>query len=206
MADSMSGASSPGPDPGPEAIVLAVRAGDAAALDRWYREEHPRVWRLCLGFLANGAEAEDAAQDAMLRLLDRLDRWDTRRPWAAWRNAVVVNLCRDRLRRTEARRRAEERAAEERLPSTLPSPVAAAQRAEVREAVIASLESLSPREREAFVLCDLEGLTAADAASALEIGESSVRSLLSLARRRLRNVLAPRLSGACGGPIGETHA
>jgi RNA polymerase sigma-70 factor (ECF subfamily) len=206
MPDSMSGASSPGPGPGPEALVLAVRAGDATALDRWYREEHPRVWRLCLGLLANAAEAEDAAQDAMLHLLDRLGRWDARRSWAAWRNAVVVNLCRDRMRRLGALRRAEERAAETRLPTSLPSPVSAAERAEVREAVVAALDALSPREREAFVLCDLEGFAPAEAAGALEIAESSVRSLLSLARRRLRNLLAPRLSASRGGALGETHA
>jgi DNA-directed RNA polymerase specialized sigma24 family protein len=62
------------------AWIPAIRAGDAEALARWYRAEHPAVWRLCLGFLAERAEADDAAQDAMLKLLDTLDRYDPRRP------------------------------------------------------------------------------------------------------------------------------
>ena len=56
--------------------MRAVLAGDALALDRWYRREHPEVWRLCVGFLADAAEAEDVAQDAMLKLHDELPRWD----------------------------------------------------------------------------------------------------------------------------------
>jgi RNA polymerase sigma-70 factor (ECF subfamily) len=180
------------PDPPPEELA-AVQAGDGAAIDRWFRAEHPRVWKLCLGFLADGSEADDVAQDAMLHLLDALESYDRTRSYGAWRDAVVLNLCRDRARRRSARARAEERAASERLPAVLPDPQVAAAGAELREALTAALGALSPREREAFVLCELEGTATAAAAGVLGIEESSVRSLLALARRRLRGLLAPRL-------------
>jgi RNA polymerase sigma-70 factor (ECF subfamily) len=180
------------PDPPPEELA-AVQAGDGAAIDRWFRAEHPRVWKLSLGFLADGSEADDVAQDAMLHLLDALESYDRTRPYGAWRDAVVLNLCRDRARRRSARARAEERAASERLPAVLPDPQVAAAGAELRAALTAALGALSPREREAFVLCELEGTATAAAASVLGIEESSVRSLLALARRRLRGLLAPRL-------------
>jgi len=183
-------------------LVRSVLAGNAEAVDRWFRGEHPQVYRLCLGFLADEAEAEDAAQDAMLQLLDRLAAWDRSRPWRGWRNAVVLNLCRDRLRRADARERAHQRALSEREGSergVLPDPGDVLERAEVQQVLRATLDALTPREREAFVLRDLEGHSTEEAAALLGIGESSVRSLLVLARRRLRSLLGERLPGLAGG-------
>ncbi len=179
-------------------LIASVRNGDAEAIDAWYRLEHPHVHRLCLGMLADATEADDLAQDAMLHLLDKLDDWDARRTYRPWRTTVVVNLCRDRWRRLGSRARAEERASLEPLPS-VPDPSHAAEAAEVRAALTKALRSLTPREREVFVLRDLEGNSTREAAHLLEIGESSVRSLLTLARRRLREVLGPALAPMGGG-------
>lgn len=179
--------------------IPAIRGGDAEALARWYRAEHPAVWRLCLGFLADRSEADDAAQDAMLHLLDTLARFDPRRPWPQWRNAIVLNLCRDRQRQRAARERAESAAAHAPLAGLLEDPAVAASRTELGDLVAQSLGRLSPREREAFVLHDLEGGATAEVAAALSIAESTVRVLLATARRRLRDLLAPRLAGDAAG-------
>lgn len=179
-----------------EDLARRLRAGDVHSLDPWYRAEHPRVYRLCLGFLADPEEAEDLAQDAMLHLQDHLRLWDARRPYEPWRSTVVLNLCRDRRRRLSARAHAEAQA----LPAgPAAHPEDQAQRAEVLEVLRAALVALPEREREAFVLHDLEGLATASAAEALGIHESSVRSLLTLARRRLRQILGPHLA------VGESH-
>jgi RNA polymerase sigma-70 factor (ECF subfamily) len=181
-------------DAGLVAQRAALLAGDPTAIDAWYRAEHPQVWRLCLGVLADAAEAEDLAQDAMLKLLDNLERWDARRSWSAWRNTVVVNLCRDRLRRRSTRSTHESAAAAALQPGPLPSPLDSAHASELRAALLAALAALTPREREAFVLVDLQGAPAAQAAEAMDIAEGSVRSLLTLARRRLRGLLAPQVT------------
>src|SRR5262249_36867122 len=144
-------------DAGIVALRTGLLAGDPTAIDAWYRAEHPQVWRLCLGVLADAAEAEDLAQDAMLKLLDNLDRWDARRSWPAGRNTVVVTRCRDRLRRRGTRAAHESAAAPVLQPGPLPSPLDAAQASEVRAALLAALAALTPREREAFVLTDLQG-------------------------------------------------
>ena len=186
----------------PAELLRSVAAGAPEAVDAWFRAEHPEVYRLCFGFLAHRAEAEDVAQDAMLRILEKLPEFDPARSYRAWRTTLVLNRCRDRLRRSEARREAEERAALARPEGILPDPGDRMQRTEVEEVLRRSLAALPPREREVFVLRDLEGLETAEVARSLAIGESSVRSLLALARARLRSLLGARIgpeSAAFGG-------
>lgn len=188
----------PGEEPGPE-LLLAVRRGDAGAIDRWFRTEHPVVFRLCFGFLAERAEAEDTAQDTMLHLLDHLGAWDPARPYPPWRDAVVLNRCRDRLRRSTLRRSKELVAASEAKLDHLPDPTSNLERAEVERVLRSALASLSPREREAFVLRDLEGRATSHVAETMGVEEASVRSLLTLARRRLRGLIGARM-GLEGDP------
>ena len=119
----------------------------------------------------------------------------------------MLNLCRDRLRRLEARERAERSTAERELAQetetrALPrpgDPGDSASRDEVRRILVECLTQLSPREREVFVLRDLSELPTDRVAEMLDIGASSVRSLLTLARRRMRELLGPRL----GEPAAE---
>jgi len=183
------------------ALAAALRAGEPGALEAWFEAEHGPVRRLCFGFLADPWEADDAAQDAMLHLHDRIERWDGRRSYVTWRNVVVANLCRDRLRREETRRRAEEAALDARPE---PSSLSAAGAAEdLRETLRRALGALSPREREVFVLRDLEERPAAEVATTLGITAGAVRSLSMLARRRLRGLftfeeLAPDTGGRGG--------
>ena len=100
----------------PDLITEAAR-GKPEAQDRWFRADFPCVFRLCLGFLADAVAAEDLAQDAMLHLLDRLDRWNPTRPYEAWRNTVVLNLCRDSYRKSAVRQKAEDHGRAEPLRS-----------------------------------------------------------------------------------------
>lgn len=186
---------SPGAPPpeGPEVLARALGAGDEAQLGRWYALEFPVVRRLCLGFLADGAEADDAAQEALLRLRRGLASFDPARAYPAWRNSVVANLCRDRLRQAERRRRREQGHAR---PEA--QPAAGAQRLEQQEFeadLCRALALLSPREREVFVLIDLEELEAAAAAEQLGIETSSLRAYLSLARAKLRERLRAHAPG-----------
>jgi RNA polymerase sigma-70 factor (ECF subfamily) len=177
-----------------EALLPAVAAGDAAAIAAWYRREHPDVYRLALGLLADPVEAEDLAQDAMLHLIDRLDGCTRVTAYRAWRNKVLANMCRDRRRRRSTRLQHETRhAARIARREAAASSDTAAEQAEIRAQLTRALEQLTEREREVFVLRDLEQCSSQETAVALGIREGTVRSLLSLARRRLRQVLGPDL-------------
>ena len=122
----------------------------------------------------------------MLQLLDHLDDGEGARSYRAWRTTLVLNRCRDRMRRAAARREGGGGRGHGRPEEPLPDPADAAQRAETAATLAFGLRALPPREREAFVLRDLEGLDTAEVARVLSITESSVRSLVTLARQRLR--------------------
>lgn len=173
--------------------------GRPDAVDAWFRSEYPEVYRLCFGFLAHSVEAEDVAQDAMLHVMDRLDGWNPERSYRAWRNTLVVNLCRDRHRRSDARNRAHLRAHEARTRAPLPDPLQELERAEVQHELRAALRALTPREREAFVLRDLDEEPTDEVAEVMGVSPATVRSLLTLARRRLRTLLGARLGMSAEG-------
>src|SRR5437588_1248826 len=144
--------------------------------------------------LGSSAEAEDAVQDAWLRL----SRSDTAQVenMRGWLTTVVSRICLDMLRARQARR-------EERLDAWLPQPVVtlvdgADPEAEalladsVGAALLVVLEALSPTERLSFVLNDMIGVPFEEIAPIVQRSDPDTRQLASRARRRVRGVAEPR--------------
>ncbi len=184
------------PDPDEErleALSRALRSGEDVLGD-WYRAAFPRVRRLARGFLASRDGADDVAQNVMLHLVDSIQRWDAERTFAAWQRGVVLNHCRNHDRAARRRREHEGAAGAAWYEGTLPGPAEAAESGELGSLIDRALVLLPQREREVFVLVDLEGTSQRDAADVLEIAQSTVRAALSMARRRLREALAPHLA------------
>jgi RNA polymerase sigma-70 factor (ECF subfamily) len=144
--------------------------------------------------LGSSAEAEDAVQEAWLRL----SRSDTARieNMRGWLTTVVSRICLDMLRARQARR-------EERLERWHPEPIVT--RAEggdpeaealladsVGAALLVVLEALSPTERLAFVLHDMFGVPFEEIAPIVERSVPATRQLASRARRRVRGGAEPR--------------
>lgn len=178
-----------GPD---EAELLAAYAsGDAAAARMLTAQLAPRVYAQAYRMLGDQAEAEDVAQEAMMRL------WRTAPDWRAgeakvstWLYRVAANLCTDRLRK---RRRAVpglDTVPEPKDPA--PSAEAGLQAAARRDALTAALGALPERQRLAVVLRHIEGLANPEIAQIMEIGVEAVESLTARGKRALRAALEPR--------------
>jgi len=182
------------PEPGariPEqdeaALVARVRAGDRAAfgvLAERYAGVSRRVARAVLG---DPDDADDAAQDALLSALVKLDQYDPRRPFGPWLLRIVANAATDRRRRRTVRR------VEQLDPALVAGgarPDATTERRALSARLRAALAELSHRRRMAVVLFDVEGYSHAEIAGILGIPEGTVRSEVFHARRRLRVLLA----------------
>lgn len=178
------------PDPVDDDTLMArYAAGDPAAARALTLRLVPRVVSYATRLLADRAEAEDLAQEAMLRLWRAAPGW---RPGEArvttWLYRVVTNLATDRLR---ARRRRGGPALEDVPEPADDAPGAEARMisADRRAALDRALAALPDRQREAVVLRHLEGLANPEIAAILGVGVEAVESLTARGKRALAAAL-----------------
>lgn len=155
----------------------------------------PRAFRFAFRLLGNRADAEDIAQEAMLRLWKQAPVWRQDGPAqpSTWLLRVVRNLCIDRLRKAAGGQ--DSVAASDRLdqlPSGAPSAEAVLQFKDRKAALDHALAQLPERQRDAIVLRHLEGLGNPEIASIMDISVEAVESLLARGKRALKALLASR--------------
>ena len=140
-------------------------------------EEHgDHLLRLCTLYLGDRSQAEDAVQDAFLRCLEKAPDFESPAHARAWLLRVTVNGCKSRLRAPWRRRTAPLRDA---------YPAAAPEEGTLLEA----MQALPARDRAVLHLYYYEGYQTAEIAALTGLREGSVRSRLTRARTRLRQVL-----------------
>ncbi len=173
-------------DPDCELVQRAGR-GDPAAAQALVARKLPRVLALAYRTLGDPAEAEDVAQEAMLKVWRHAPGW---RPGKArfdtWLHRVALNLCYDRLRRRREQPMAD-------LPERVDpgfGPDRGLRAADVGRRVAAALQALPERQRDALVLCHYQELGNIEAAEVMGVSVEALESLLSRGRRSLRGALA----------------
>ena len=178
-----------------EELVRRVGQGDPAAIQAMVARKLPRMLALAQRMLGDAVEAEDVAQDAMLRAWRQAPRWTSgKAKFDTWLHRVALNLCYDRLRR---RREVPTDVLPERV-SEEPVPDRGLMAADVGARVDAALARLPDRQREAVVLCHYQELTNIEAAGLMAVSVDALESLLSRGRRALRLALADIRPGAEG--------
>ncbi len=144
------------------------------------------VRRVARAVTGDDHDADDAAQDAFLSALDRIETYDRSRPFGPWLMRIATNAAIDLLRR-RAVRRAD--VLDDTVATAGRGPDVEAVAAEVRDHVRAALAQLPERQRVAVTLFDLEGYAHAEIAEVLGIPEGTARSDVFHGRRRLREAL-----------------
>ena len=169
-----------------DALMLRVAARDAEAfrvlVDKHAGKAHRIAWRM----LGDAVEAEDVAQEAMLKLWEQADRWQAGSAGVgAWLNRVATNLCLDRLRR---RRFASDEDVPERVDET-PLADARIDSEWMRRRAMQAVQSLPDRQRAAIVLTYYEECSNLAAAEILGLNIKAFESLLLRARQALKAAL-----------------
>lgn len=145
------------------------------------------AYRVALGVLRNPAEAEDVAQEAMLRAYRNFHRLRERDSFRAWLVRTSWRLSLDRIRSAGRRQRREQAALEHQ--SEAPVEDVAASR-EFERHLAAALDALPEKLRMAMVLAAIEGYNTREVAKLLDIPEGTVKSRLHLARKQLAESLS----------------
>ncbi len=165
-------------------LVRRAQAGDGHAFDCLVQRHGRLVLSLARNIIRNREDAEDVAQDVFVRFFRSLAKVDPERPLEPWLVRLTVNAARTSARRG-TRHRAESLESHGGGESASPGPAGELSALEFRVSLDEALESLTARERQVFLLRDVEGLEVSVIAEALEIAEVTVRRQSADGRRKV---------------------
>jgi RNA polymerase sigma-70 factor (ECF subfamily) len=167
-------------------LVARAGQGDRTAAQVLMARHLPKMLTVARRMLGSQSEAEDAVQEAFLKLWTHASRWQPGRAlFETWLYRVVLNKCYDRLRRKPVARLDE--AAEVADPALSADLVL--EGSAVAKEIEAALAELPERQRAAIVLCHYQECGNIEAAEILGISVEALESLLSRGRRTLRSRL-----------------
>lgn len=174
-------------------LLAAAAGGDDVALADLVRAYHDRIYRFGLRVCRDAFDADDAVQEAFVKL--------SRRPDVArdegvlfWLLAVVKNACLRMLRpfARERKHLGERLADDDEAPADPLDPQLALERWQLVQAVHAGIASLERPYREILIMRDLEGLSGAETCAALGLELATMKTRLHRARAQLREALTRR--------------
>lgn len=166
-------------------LLRRAKAGDLGAFEQLVIRHERLVFLTALRLLGRQEDAQDAAQEVLLRLYRHLGRFDEVRSFRPWLYRMTVNVCRDAHRR---RRHVTTLSLEEAPPiaDRLPGPEQIFAVDEQRRLVREGLRTLAEKERAALVLRDIEGLSTREVARILGSAEVTVRVQVAKARVKIK--------------------
>jgi RNA polymerase sigma-70 factor (ECF subfamily) len=185
----------------PGDLVARAGSGDEKALTTLAELAYPRVRRWARVQLGDGADADDLTQEVLIKMIRSLSSFHGDAAFETWLYAMTRNAARDsfRARSRETRRHEDPRTVVALRPDPEPDPDRRVERAEARERLLEAFGHLPTRQREAFDLVELQGLSAREAAEILDIEPVSVRAHLFKARRAIRTLILAVEGEATGG-------
>jgi len=177
-----------------EDIVRRVLAGDSAVFELLMRRHNERLYRAARAITRDDREAEDVIQQAYVNAFVNLRQFKGEAQFATWLTRIAVN---EALARVKQRGKYEAFDDQANVETFVPRTSAAdperqAFTGELRELLEWAIDTLPDGAREVFVLRDVEGLSTAETAAALDVSEDVVKTRLSRARAALRRSLLER--------------
>jgi RNA polymerase sigma-70 factor (ECF subfamily) len=172
-----------------EALLVLYANGEASAARALTLRLTPKVFGHAFRVLGDRAEAEDVAQEALIRLWKQATDWrQGEAKVTTWLYRVVANLCTDRLRKSRG-------VALDAIPEPeddKETPAEALQQKSRQAALQSALQELPDRQRQAVLLRHIEGLSNPEIAEVMDIGVEAVESLTARGKRALAKILAGR--------------
>lgn len=184
-------------------LVRRVQQGEHDKFYELIRPYERRIYSAAFAILRNAADAEEVAQEAILKAYANLRQFRAEARFSTWLIQIAVNEARMRRRKQHAEimEPIGEHVDEEgtytprEFADWRELPSEALERSEVRHILLEALNSLGSKYRDVFVLRDIQHLSIEEVAESLGISQASVKTRLLRARLMLRDLLAPQISG-----------
>jgi RNA polymerase sigma-70 factor (ECF subfamily) len=179
------------------ALVHACQDGDAAAFEELVKRYDVRLFSIAQHITHNREDAEDAVQDAFLKVFRNLSQFRGNSQFSTWLIRITVNESLMKLRKRRSIREVSmednfeiaEHVSPFAIADWAPNPEQQYGAIELRSILRNQLQELQPNLRVAFVLRDIEGLSTEEAAEVLQLTVDAVKARLWRARLKLRQLL-----------------
>jgi RNA polymerase sigma-70 factor (ECF subfamily) len=188
-----------------QALIRRVQAGEAEAFYELVRPYERAVFLAAVAIVKNEADAEEVAQEAVLKAFKALRRFRQESKFSTWLIQIAINEAKMKLRKDrrhlyESIEQGQQIDDGEYIPRDFADwreiPSQALERRELRDALTKALESLPEKYRTILILRDVNHLSITETAQVLGLSEANVKTRLSRARLQMRDALAPGLDGA----------
>lgn len=167
-------------------LVARCLAGDSNATEEFVRRFQRMLFSLCYRMLGNYEDAEDAAQESLVRAVRGLSGWDTERPLRPWLLAIAGNRCRTALAKRAKQPMATDFAREPEQAETGTDRVAWG------EEIDLALSELKPEYRECFLLFHQQELSCREVGEVMDCPEGTIKTWLHRARKQMADFLRRR--------------
>jgi RNA polymerase sigma-70 factor (ECF subfamily) len=181
-------------DPFEGRAIEAVRSGNAGSYDYLVSKYSKRVVSIAWGIVRNAHDAEDLAQEAFVKAFQNIGRFKEGEPFGPWIYRIVTNLALDVVKHRSRFRHEELTDVEP--AARRDSAELGALSGELAQRIDAALQSLPENQRVVARLYLVEQFDHAEIASMMNLSEGTVRSHLSLARKKLKEQLADLYEGS----------
>jgi len=172
-------------------LARRAQAGDRDAMESLLAAVRPRTLNVCRGVLPYSPDAEDACQEALIKVAEKIGSWNQRGRFTTWLHVVAVNSARSTYRRMKNQAVASDPGESQAMqrPDPRTTSVIAGTRLDLLEAM-ETLEREHPQFVEPLLLRDVYGLPYEDIAQHLEIPLGTVKAQIHHGRRLVRPMLA----------------
>ena len=179
-------------------LIRQCQKGDVQAFRHLVEHYEDRIYGLACSILGDPEAARDAAQEAFVRVYKALGRFEGRSSFYTYLYRITTNVC---LTFAQREQRRPDRVSIERMQEVnemtldrflgTDEPQNDIERIGLREEIQKVLDYLSPEHRAVVILKDIEGFSQEEIADVLDVSVGTVKSRLSRARARLRDLLLP---------------
>lgn len=169
-------------------LVERVARGEESALHEVYFQQHARLRQFALRLVGDAAAADDLVHEVFVRLPRAIKRLAPGASLLSFLIGMAANRAKHHVRAAARRRKLAARLGREPLADGPPPDEI--ERRQLAQALVAALDELPLDQRVAFVLCEVEERSSADAAAVVGVNDSTLRGRLFHAKRKLRLLLS----------------
>jgi RNA polymerase sigma-70 factor (ECF subfamily) len=194
-----------GADNNESELIRRVKEGDVEAFHNLVRPYERAIFLAALSLVRNEADAEDVAQEAVLKAFKNLSRFRQEAKFSTWVIQITINEAKMKLRKDrrhlyESLDEGQQNEVGDYIPKDFADwreiPSEALEQSELRQALARALDSLPEKYRTVLILRDVQQLSINETAEALGLSEANVKTRLCRARLQMRDALAPGFDGA----------